>query len=145
LLQVAWRRKLLISLVTGLFFGLAAVYYVRAERVYQSTAQVLVVQKRPGAVTGVDSRELPLEDYAATHQVLIRSPLIIGRACTKRNLGSLPSLAGEVHGEPLTERIIKALTVARGKGPTGKRRQHSDPHLPRHQPRGLCHHPERDY
>jgi capsular exopolysaccharide synthesis family protein len=118
-LQVAWRRKTLIFLCTVIVLGLAVAYYIRSVPVYQSSAQVLVVQKRPGAVTGVETRELALEDYVATHQVLIRSPVVIERACKKRDLASLKSLALTGNGEDLSERISKALTVTRGKGPTG--------------------------
>ena len=72
---------------------LGVLYYAQATPVYQSTAQVLVVKKRPDAVTGVDTRHLAIEDYVATHQVLIRSPLIIERAIQKHDLGACESFA----------------------------------------------------
>src|SRR5262249_54483549 len=72
--------------------------------------------KRPDAVTGVDTRPLSLEDYVATHQALLRSPLIVERACKKRHLGALQCFAGEK--EEVTEAVIRGLTVTRDR-PTG--------------------------
>ncbi len=115
--EVAWRRKALVLLLTALTASLAGVYYVLSKPVYQASAQVLVVTKRPDAVTGVESRQLTQEDYVATHQVLIRSPLVVERACNKHRLGELPSLAPLK--DRLVEEVIRALTVSRGKGPSG--------------------------
>src|SRR4051794_24505170 len=93
LLEIAWNRKSLVALgiVVGLVLGL--LYYVQATPVYQSKAQVLVVKKRPDNITGMDTRHLAIEDYVATHQTLIKSPLIVERAIQKRNLAALESLA----------------------------------------------------
>ena len=74
-------------------------------------------KKRPDYVTGMDTRQLAVEDYVSTHQVLVRSPLIIDRAVKKRDLHVLKSFAGEK--DDLTEVIAKALTVTRSKGPAG--------------------------
>jgi capsular exopolysaccharide synthesis family protein len=116
LLQVGWRHKSLVALgvVVGLTLGI--LYYSQRPPVYQSAAQVLVVKKRPDA-TGVVGQPIPVEDYVATHQVLIKSPLIIERAIQKRSLGSFRSLAQA--GDDATEAIIKALTVNRNKTSTG--------------------------
>jgi capsular exopolysaccharide synthesis family protein len=78
---------------------------------------VLVVKKRPDAVTGVDTRELSLEDYVATHQTLIKSPLVVGRAVQKHDLGALPCLAGEKDGP--AEAVIRGLSVTRNRGAAG--------------------------
>lgn len=117
LLQIAWRRKslILLGLVVGVVVG--GLYYAQATPIYQSAAQVLVVKKRPDAVTGVDTRQLAIEDYVSTHQVLVKSPLIIQQAIKKHDLGALQSFQGEK--EDLTEVIIKAVTVTRNKGPSG--------------------------
>lgn len=115
LLGMAWRRKGLITfgLAVGLVIGV--IYYAQASPVYQSQAQLLVVKKRPDAlpVTGLDTRYSTLsitEDYLATHIVLIRSPLIVGRAVQRRNLADLPSFRGQ--SDPAAV-IPQALKVTR--------------------------------
>ncbi len=117
LIQVIWQRKglVLLGLVAGVI--LAGLYYAQAAPVYESKAQVLVVKKRPDAVTGVDTRQLSVEDYVSTHQVLIKSPLIIERAIKKRGLSALKSFTDEK--DDLAEAIGKALIVTRNKGPSG--------------------------
>ena len=47
-----WRRKSLIGLgmVVGLVMG--SLYYARTTPIYESAAEILVIQKRPEAVTG---------------------------------------------------------------------------------------------
>lgn len=117
LLRIAWRRKTLVALgvVVGLVLGV--LYYAQATPVYQSTAQVLVVKKRPDMVAGADTRLSYFEDYVATHQVLIKSSSIVEQAVNKRGLQSLRSLAGS-QAEP-TEGIIKALAVSRASRESG--------------------------
>jgi capsular exopolysaccharide synthesis family protein len=117
ILQVAWRHKSLIALgiVLGLTLGL--LYYAQRPPLYQSTAQVLVVKKRPEAVTGVVAQPISVEDYVATQQVLIKSPVIVDRAIKKGGLANFQSFANEK--EELTEVIIKALTVTRNKTTAG--------------------------
>jgi capsular exopolysaccharide synthesis family protein len=112
ILEIVWERKSYFALgvVVALVIGL--LYYVQATPVYQSRAQVLVVKKHPDNVTGMDTRHLVIEDYVATHQMLIKSPVIIEQAIQKRNLGALESFAGK---DDLVETILKALTVARNK------------------------------
>jgi capsular exopolysaccharide synthesis family protein len=111
LLTMLWRHKSLLAL--GIVLGLVggALYYARLEPVYQSSAQVLVVKKRPDALPmpGIDARLSYFEDYLGTHQVLIRSPLIVSEAVKKGNLRQLPSFAGT---DP-TGAIIGALTITR--------------------------------
>jgi capsular exopolysaccharide synthesis family protein len=112
LLAVLWRRKSLIALggVVGLVLG--AMYYARLTPTYQSSAQVLVVKKRPDALPlpGLEQQMSFMEDYLATHQVLMRSPLIIRGAVEKGKLARLPSFGGK--GDP-TGAIMGALTVTR--------------------------------
>src|SRR5437588_5713109 len=82
LLQVAWERKALVAL--GLTAGVvvSALYYARSVPVYQASAQVLVIKKRPDAlpIPGSDPRLSYLDDYLSTHLRLIASPLIIEKA-----------------------------------------------------------------
>jgi capsular exopolysaccharide synthesis family protein len=107
-----------LAVVVGPVVG--AVYYARATPVYQSSAQVLVVNKTPEALqlAAGESRPAYAEDYLSTHTTLIRSPAIVRVAVQNANLGQLPSLAG--HGD-LTGEIIQSLKVSRemnGSSPT---------------------------
>lgn len=82
-LAVARRRKSLIAL--GLCAGVAMglLYYSQATPVYQSSAQVLVVRKRAESIpaTGAGTvQQVFVEDYLATHTILIRSQEILRRA-----------------------------------------------------------------
>ena len=112
LLRVAWQRKPLVAL--GLVIGLAlgAFYYAQKTPVYQSTAQVLVIKKRPEALPlpGTDPRLSSYEDYLATHVALIRSQLIVERAVERNGLKGLASLRDE--GSAVGS-IVRNLTVAR--------------------------------
>lgn len=110
---VAWRGKwlLVLGLVVGLVLG--ALYFVQLTPVYQSTIKILVVKKQPEALPlpeGTDSRFSYMENYLATHQVLIRSPVIVTAAVQKGNLKTLSSLAGS---EDVTGDIIRALNATR--------------------------------
>ena len=118
--QIAWRHKSLVLAGVVVALVLGTLFYVQRPRIYQSTAQVLVIKKRPDEVTGMNTHQTTLEDYVSTQQVLIRSPLIINRAIQNlqtRDPGALRSFMGEK--EDLTEVVQKALTVNRNKGPGG--------------------------
>jgi capsular exopolysaccharide synthesis family protein len=112
ILEMAWRRKALLALGLAVGLLLAGLIYARATPVYESSAQVLVVKKRPDnlPLPGAEGRPPALEDYLATHQVLVRSPLIVGRAVEKGKLRGLPTFAGEPNP---TAAIIDALKVNR--------------------------------
>lgn len=114
LLQIAWRHKTLmvLGMVVGLVIG--SFYYSQKSPVYSSTAQVLVVKKRPDAVPvpGIDVNPAYYDDYLTTHQAIIRSPVVIGQAVTKHELQSLPCFAGQ--GDPVMQ-IKQALGVAKEK------------------------------
>jgi succinoglycan biosynthesis transport protein ExoP len=111
-LQLAWKHKGLVSLGVVIGGVLGALYYVQAKPVYQSGAQVLVIKKRPEALpmAGNDSRMPIVEDYLATHQVLIKSPLIVSEAVREGKLGDLESFVG---GQDATGKIIEALKITR--------------------------------
>ena len=117
--RLAWRRKswLVLGMLVGL--GLGAIVYSLLPRVYQSTAQVLVVKKRPDAVTGVDTRPLATEDYVATQQELMNSSVVIERAIQDHGLASLETF-GQHPRKKLTEVIRRALVISRSKGPAGQ-------------------------
>src|SRR5262249_30581075 len=115
ILGIAWRRKSLIALgiVIGLVLG--ALSYARRTPVYRSDAQVLVVKKRPDVLPGYsgEANYSYDEDYLATHQVLIKSPLIAGKSIKKPGLAELKSLAGAADPASL---IIGSLSVSRDAG-----------------------------
>jgi capsular exopolysaccharide synthesis family protein len=117
-LQVVWQRKSLLTLGAVVGLALGGLLYAQRTPVYQSSAQVLVVKKRSDIlpVTGGDPRLSFVEDYLATHMVLIKSPIIVERAVKKRDLQSLPSFEGM--GDP-TGAIVGGLTVSRDKEGTG--------------------------
>ena len=99
-LQVALRHKSLLALggVVGLVLG--ALYYAQRTPVYQSSAQLIVIKKQgnPLPTGDADPRAYFYEDYLATHQVLIKSPIIVQRAVQKHNLRRLRAFQGQ--GDP---------------------------------------------
>lgn len=109
MLSIAWRRKSLLCLgmVTSLILG--ALYYSQQTPLYESAASVLIVRKRPEAVTGNEGQMSEFEDYVATHRLLIQSPLVVERAAKSDNLQALESLSQE-KGD-VTAAIIRKLKV----------------------------------
>src|SRR5262245_23577293 len=95
LVLILWERKsfVVFGSVAGLLLGFR--FYLQRKPVYQSVAQVRVLNKRSDAlpVTNGDPRLSFYEDYVSTHLVLIRSPLVVERAVKKRNLLSLKAFA----------------------------------------------------
>src|SRR5262245_27245590 len=88
-LRMVWRRKSLIVLGGAIGLLLGALYYVQKTPLYESNAQVLIVNKRPDTGMGSSMHLSHFEDYVSTHRVLVRSPLIVERAIEKHKLGSL--------------------------------------------------------
>jgi capsular exopolysaccharide synthesis family protein len=103
-LSAVWSRKWLIVLGAAVGLAVGGCLYVITPPLYQSTAQVLVIKKRPG-------HEMPLpfaEDQSLMHEAIMKSPLIVGRALKKRQLGSLQSFAGLA--DP-TRVIVRSLSI----------------------------------
>ncbi len=100
-LFVLWGRKWLVLMVVVVAAGLGALYYLKTDRVYRSTAQVLLIKKEPGGAmmsqdnTGKRSNYGGYEDTLSTHMLLICSPAIVRKAVEKRDLRELPSLIGQ--------------------------------------------------
>lgn len=111
---MAWRHRYLVAL--GLLLGLAGatVHYLRQTPVYQSTAQVLVIKKRADDM-GVKS--VSIEDYLATHQVLIKSPWVVNKTVEKGRLSPLRMFAGKETS--IADEVLSRLTVQRLDGPSG--------------------------
>ena len=107
-----WRHKWLLLL--GLVFGVAigSIYSSQLLPEYQSSLKLLVVKKRPDLplAAGADSRYAYMEDYLATHQVVIRSPIVITKAVDKGNLQALSSFA---NGKDATAEIMRSLSISR--------------------------------
>lgn len=89
ILRMVWQRKslLLLGLIAALSLG--ALYYAQTTALHQSSAEVLVVRKRPEVITGDKVYAAPTGDYLATHAVLLKSPVIVERAIKDSDLGSL--------------------------------------------------------
>ncbi len=111
--QVLWQRRGL--LVFGGIVGaaLSLLAYSQRPSVYRSSAQVLVVKKQEAnalSVAGGDPRMAVMEDYVATHLIVIRSQAVIGMAVQKlKKQGELKSLQGR---EPVST-ILAGLVAAR--------------------------------
>ena len=79
-LLFAWRRKWIVVLIglIGLSFGY--LYFLNEVPLYESIAQVLVIQQQAIKIQGLDMM-MPTE-YDNTHEILIRSPEVAVRAVT---------------------------------------------------------------
>ncbi len=91
--QVLWQHKFLVILggVIGLILG--GIYYVRCSPVYESKTQILVIRKNtnPLPMSGSDHRMVIVQDYLASHIILLRSPFIVKRAVERSKLANLES------------------------------------------------------
>jgi capsular exopolysaccharide synthesis family protein len=112
--RILWRYKFVILLGLALGLGVGWLYSGQQPVYYQASAQVLVVKKRADqGMMSPDGRPLMVEDYLATHQILMRSPKIVSEAVKKHNLGALRSFQG--NGDP-TGTITSNLRVTREMG-----------------------------
>jgi len=130
---VLFEHKSLVAL--GLLIGLVlgGLAYLQTPTVYQSTAQVLVIKKRPEAVVssnGTDTRSQFnsfVEDYLPTHVTLIQSTEILKRAAHGINPETLNDTS-RLYAAPIDGDMVKflkqSLIVAREKdkdsGPFGQ-------------------------
>lgn len=127
LVGILWRRKWIAVVMLLACGALGALYYFQAERVYQSSAQILLIKKEKFPVAGADAGRGPgryseygYEDTLSTHMILITSPLIVGRAVESHKLASLASFRPE-NPDPaddpaprVTRQIIAGLKATRG-------------------------------
>ena len=121
LLELFWRRRSYLIVCTSIAIFLGVIYSLLATPMYESTADVLVVQKHPQVVTGDNQYESGFEDYLATHLAVVASPLIVERAIKAANLGSLESFADvEDPEEDLVDTIIGDLEVEGGSRDLGE-------------------------
>lgn len=91
-----WRRKSLIALGVATALIIGSIYYARATPVYESSARLLLVKKRPEAagIGGKDAVMSYVEDYLTAHVALLQSPLVVQQAVAHDQLQGLKSLAG---------------------------------------------------
>lgn len=97
LLQVVWNRKALVLLGVVVGLALGTLNYLRKQPVYQSTAQLLVINKRPVPIMGLDAQLAAAgyaEDFASAHLSIIKSTLVLGKAARKLADSDLKSLQG---------------------------------------------------
>lgn len=118
IISVGWRHKglLVLGLIVGT--GAGAALCMLLPPVYQSTAQISILKKRPDSVTGVDTRQLVADDYLAPPQDLLKSSLIIDNAIRSKGITALPILE-DGEKDPV-EKIRNALAVTPSKGPQGQ-------------------------
>jgi capsular exopolysaccharide synthesis family protein len=116
-LQVIWRRKWLVLLGGLVGFAAGYAYLSQQEDVYQSSAQVLVIKKRPHEFTGMYSQQASTDDDVSVHVALLKSPNFVRRAVQKHKFTELRSFQGL--RDP-TNRVVSSLYVSRdNKGPVG--------------------------
>lgn len=105
-LGFAWRRKWIVVFIALIALGLGYLHFMRQTPVFQSSAQILVMQDEARLpISGVNADT----SYDKTHELLLRSPVIVEKAVKKHNLASLPSL--KTSGNPVST-IISRLGVS---------------------------------
>lgn len=90
LITATLRRWPLVLLGVGFGLILGLLMYVQATRIYQSSAQLLIVKKQSQLVQGmVGSQFAYLEDYVGTQVTLLKSEKVIRAAAIKIDKGLL--------------------------------------------------------
>jgi capsular exopolysaccharide synthesis family protein len=114
LLRIAWNHKALLLLGAAVGLTLGALNYLRKAPVYQSAAQLLVINKRPPlAITGLDLQPLGApDDFAAAHLSVIKSRLVLDRTLQHLQKLDFPSLRTFAGADPVAV-LTDGLTVAR--------------------------------
>lgn len=85
--QIALRHKLLVALGVVVAVIIGAFYYARATPIYQSSAEILIINTRPETVAGGSVSYF--SDYMSMHQALIISPAIVNRASERADVVGL--------------------------------------------------------
>lgn len=136
---VVWRRKWLVVLGILVGSGMGYLYYAKAEKVYESVAELLIEDRRPQlpmtnrSDAELGSADLVRRDALATQMRVISSQKVIEDAVGVKRLDTLPSFARDssalttatimdhlevVMGGPDTARDANVLFVAlRGADP----------------------------
>jgi polysaccharide biosynthesis transport protein len=119
ILKIILRHKSLIALGVVIAMVLGAIYYSKVTPIYQSTTDVLIVNKRAEAVAG-NSMQSYFTDYMSTHKALIVSPVVVERAIEQANLASLKTFSQMESHAGLTGAIIRQLSVVSGSSELGQ-------------------------
>src|SRR5262245_14511858 len=111
-----WWRLVALSVVSCLV--LAGFYLLIARRLYESEAQVLVLEQgsRPLNVSKETAQDHSrMEDYLPTQMAILQSPRVVGHAIEIAGLDNLPSRkdAAARGSSPLMTAVKKFLTVTR--------------------------------
>jgi capsular exopolysaccharide synthesis family protein len=90
LLRIAWNHKSLVALGIAIGLSLGALNYLRKQPVYQSAAQILIINKRPPVtVNGVELQTGGAsDDFAAAHLNVIKSRLVVDRTVDKLDVSN---------------------------------------------------------
>ncbi len=88
------RRKWLVILGLILGLGLAYIYLLQADPIYESVAQVLIEDRKPPSLplTGFET-QFSLASEEAKHAIVLKSPRILLKAYEDFNLERLPTFA----------------------------------------------------
>lgn len=127
-LGILLRRKWIVIVFAFMGLGLGYLYFCQLVPKYMSSAMVHVTSKGTAKIYSSQSIGTGYDDFMSgyhvstfvlpTHAVLIKSPLIVGRAVRNHKLDSrCPSLAGQ---ENPAASIAAGLTVSKGSGRDNK-------------------------
>lgn len=112
-LAFAWRRKGLVLLFLIVAGGLGYLYFLRQEPLYQSSAQILIVENQPRLpIQGVEVRTSSEE----MHVSLLRSQTVMEKAVERGGLSGLATIGAS--GSPAA-RVMSGLSVSGGGTRTG--------------------------
>lgn len=92
--RTVWRRKGLVLLCLAAALGLGTLYYLLRPPLYRSSAQVLVVQKKPQEFAGMDPHASYLQDDMSTHLTVVKSPWFAEGVIEQEGIRSLQTFAG---------------------------------------------------
>lgn len=108
-MHVLWRRRgwVLLGLILGLA-GAAFCYFV-APPEYETTAQLMFMNKGQQIVPGLNSQMFDAEETLAVHEATITTPIVIRKAVETAGLHRLPSLKNE---KDPTKAVMSGLKVS---------------------------------
>lgn len=90
-LRRGWRY---IAVGVAIALTVAALYLARTKRLYQASTRILVLQQNGTPLSSGESRLMGgTDDYIPTHAIVLKSPLVVGRAIEAVGPEGLPTLA----------------------------------------------------
>ncbi len=128
--EILWQRKAYVSLGVVIGVALGVLYYAMAPRTYESSAQILVLKKRPdtpisapGAANANGAAvPAPTDDFLDTHQTVIRSSVVINNALAKGGLADLPTFQASTRP---AHNLVESLKVNRDRDKSAGRYSNS--------------------